>query len=190
MLFPRQTLERIAAGEVTIAFRRWRRPTVKAGGRLRTAIGELAILSVEQISESAITPADAARAGYGSVDELRTELASRPEGELYRVTFTRAGDDPRIALRSAVPATQGELDAAVRQLRRLDRDGWYERALRAIDRQPGTVASVLAAQFGMETLQFKQRVRRLKELGFTESLPVGYRLSPRGAAVLRHCGVR
>jgi hypothetical protein len=31
---------------------------------------------------------------------------------------------------------------------------------------------------------FKRRVRRLKELGLTESLPVGYRVSPRGEAVL------
>ncbi|MFC5749000.1 hypothetical protein [Actinomadura rugatobispora] len=29
-------------------------------------------------------------------------------------------------------------------------------------------------------------VRRLKELGLTESLPTGYRLSPRGRAVLAH----
>jgi hypothetical protein len=28
-------------------------------------------------------------------------------------------------------------------------------------------------------------VRKLKELGLTESLTVGYRLSPRGAALLR-----
>ena len=41
---------------------------------------------------------------------------------------------------------------------------------------------------GRVTLAFrrwrKRRVRQLKELGLTESLDVGYRLSPRGAAVL------
>jgi hypothetical protein len=31
---------------------------------------------------------------------------------------------------------------------------------------------------------FKRRVRQLKELGLTESLEVGYRLSPRGRTVL------
>jgi hypothetical protein len=31
---------------------------------------------------------------------------------------------------------------------------------------------------------FKRDVRRLKELGLTESLEVGYRLSPRGRAFL------
>lgn len=34
----------------------------------------------------------------------------------------------------------------------------------------------------MATQPFKARVRRLKELGLTESLEVGYRLSPRGRA--------
>ena len=36
----------------------------------------------------------------------------------------------------------------------------------------------------METLPFKARVRRLKALGLTISLDVGYRLSPRGKAIL------
>ena len=37
-------------------------------------------------------------------------------------------------------------------------------------------------------LSFKRDVRRLKELGLTESLPVGYRLSPRGEAAARTPG--
>ena len=36
----------------------------------------------------------------------------------------------------------------------------------------------------MEKLKFKSNVRRLKALGLTESLEVGYRLSPRGQAWL------
>ena len=40
------------------------------------------------------------------------------------------------------------------------------------------------ASAGSEPLLFKRRVRQLKELGLTESLEVGYRLSPRGADVL------
>jgi hypothetical protein len=42
----------------------------------------------------------------------------------------------------------------------------------------------LAAGLGRETLPFKADVRKLKELGLTESLLVGYRLSPRGRAYL------
>ena len=37
---------------------------------------------------------------------------------------------------------------------------------------------------GRDTLAFKANVRKLKGLGLTESLAVGYRLSPRGVAVL------
>ena len=45
-------------------------------------------------------------------------------------------------------------------------------------------AADLAPELGLERLPFKARVRRLKELGLTESLERGYRLSPRGAAYL------
>lgn len=33
-------------------------------------------------------------------------------------------------------------------------------------------------------MKFKQDVRKLKELGLTESLEIGYRLSPRGKSVI------
>ena len=42
----------------------------------------------------------------------------------------------------------------------------------------------LAASLGRERLSFKADVRKLKALGLTESLEVGYRLSPRGRAFL------
>jgi hypothetical protein len=38
----------------------------------------------------------------------------------------------------------------------------------------------------MDTPGFKRRVRQLKELGLTESLETGYRLSPHGERVLSH----
>lgn len=40
----------------------------------------------------------------------------------------------------------------------------------------------LALELGLETLAFERDVRKLKELGLTESLEIGYRLSPRGRA--------
>ena len=45
-------------------------------------------------------------------------------------------------------------------------------------------AAGLAAAAGRERFAFKGDVRKLKELGLTESLEVGYRLSPRGRALL------
>jgi hypothetical protein len=43
---------------------------------------------------------------------------------------------------------------------------------------------LLAPQVDADVQPFKRRVRQLKELGLTESLEIGYRLSPRGRAVL------
>jgi len=42
----------------------------------------------------------------------------------------------------------------------------------------------------MARLPFKANVRKLKALGLTESLEVGYRLSPRGEALLSFVGQR
>jgi hypothetical protein len=56
--------------------------------------------------------------------------------------------------------------------------------LRLIEARPGERAADLARSLGRETLPFKRDVRKLKELGLTESLEVGYRLSPRGRSFL------
>ena len=45
-------------------------------------------------------------------------------------------------------------------------------------------AGDLAAELGPGALAFKADVRKLKALGLTESLEIGYRLSPRGRAWL------
>lgn len=41
MLFKQFILDKIATGQVTHAFRRWKRPTVKAGDCLKTSVGVL-----------------------------------------------------------------------------------------------------------------------------------------------------
>jgi hypothetical protein len=46
-------------------------------------------------------------------------------------------------------------------------------------------AGDLCGVVGLEQQPFKVNVRKLKTLGLTESLDVGYRLSPRGVAYLR-----
>ena len=56
--------------------------------------------------------------------------------------------------------------------------------LRLIGDRPGVRAGDLAAELGRERLAFKADVRKLKALGLTESLEIGYRLSPRGRAWL------
>ena len=61
---------------------------------------------------------------------------------------------------------------------------WTRPILEWIRDHPGVVSTVLAERLGRELAPVKADIRRLKALGLTESLPVGYRLSPRGLAYL------
>ncbi len=189
MLLKQRVLQGIAQGRITLAFRRWKRPTVKAGGRLRTAIGVLAIESVDVVAEDRISKRDALCAGYTSREELLAYLAARKEGKTYRIALRYVGNDPRRQLREQDDMTDEELDDLKARLARLDarsRQGpWTAGTLAAIASSPGRRAAELAEATGMETARFKANVRKLKELGLTESLEVGYRLSPRGEVVFR-----
>ncbi len=185
MLLNRCALDGIATGEIDLAFRRWKRPTVRAGGTLRTRAGVLSIDSVEPTSQRLISAEDASRAGFASRAELLRSL--RPEGRLYRIEFHRIGDDPRAVLRERSEITdreRAELDARLDRMDRSRGEPWTRRLLELIADRPETLAADLAAYLGMEKLPFKRDVRKLKELGLTESLLVGYRLSPRGRAYL------
>lgn len=188
MLIPKQFWAGIAAGSVTIAFRRWKRPTVKAGGHLRSAAGYLAIDDVRVVPERSLTGALARRAGYADLATLRRELGPPAEGRsLYRIDFHLAGDDPRDRLRADDALDAAEAARVRVRLDRLDAAApapWTATTLAAIAAQPAVVSTVLAAAAGLERPVFKANVRKLKALGLTESLEVGYRLSPRGRAVL------
>ncbi len=179
MLLRKVTLEAIRSGSVSMAFRRWRRPTVKAGGSLLTPIGRLAIEEVELVDREDITEADARAAGFSDLASLLAELEKHSAGDIYRVRLSLSGSDPRIALRGKIPRGE-ELDRILRKLTRL---AWPAEVLRVIERRPGVRAADLASEVGLTREVLKRRVRSLKSLGLTESLKVGYRLSPRGAAV-------
>lgn len=190
MLLRKDTLEGIAAGRVTLQFRWWKRPTVKAGGTLRSRVGVLAIQSVDVIDEAELTDEEARRAGYRDRADAVAQLEHQrePARRLYRIAFTRAGEDPRIALRNDDRLDDATRTAIDHRLERLDshskRGPWTLRTLELIRDNPGTRAVDLAHDEGLEKLPFKLDVRKLKELGLTESLVAGYRLSPRGQAYL------
>ena len=188
MLFRQDSLDGIREGRITLAFRRWRRPTVRTGGTLMLPIGQLQIVEVRQIAEDDITDADARQAGYASRQALREELAGRTEGTLYRIELGALGPDPRIALRLRGSLSDGELAALTGKLAKLDASApggpWTRRVLELIRDHPAIRAGDLCTAVQMERLPFKANVRKLKALGLTESLEVGYRLSPRGEAFL------
>jgi hypothetical protein len=166
-------------GSLTVAYRRWKRPSVRVGGTLQSPGGLLAIDSVDIIDEAAIGDDGATAAGYDDRSDLLANL--RAEGDLYRIRFHRVGDDPRIGMRQRSDLTAQE-SAAIERL--LLRNDWALRYLGLIAEMPATVSTELAARVGIDRPTFKVRVRRLKALGLTESLEVGYRLSPRGETVL------
>ena len=104
----------------------WKRPTVQAGGYLRTAVGVLAIDSVDIVHQ-----------------KLVQFDAKSSEGP------------------------------------------WTMTVLHLISEHPEVRAAELAALAHLETPIFKTKVRKLKELGLTESIARGgYRLSPQGQEVL------
>lgn len=181
MLIRVADLEAIRDGRIDTQFRRWRRPTVKAGGTLLTAVGLLAIDEIELVSIEDIGDNDAGRAGFPDLARLAASKSLQGEGQIYRIRLRYLGADPRIALRQSV----SDLGDIAPKLARMDAPvPWTRAALAIIRENPGVAAQILADRLGMEKQLFKTRVRRLKAIGLTESLEVGYRIAPRGEAVL------
>jgi len=187
MLIKDEILERIKAGEITVLFRRWSRPGAKTGGTQMTQAGVIAIDLVEVITEEQITETDALNAGFSSKDDLVAHLNYRDD-PIYRIAVHFAGDDPRIALRSSDELSEEELSEIIAKLEKMDgsskRGPWTRSYLEVIESMPATFSGLLANYIGVEKAEFKPQVRKLKALGLTESLEVGYRLSPRGEKVL------
>jgi len=187
MLLDNETLQGIVAGRISTVFRTWRRPSVKSGGTLRTRMGVLAIDAVDPIAPAEVTARDIERAGMRDRADFMRCVAGR-SGVLYLIRLRLAGEDPRIALRKK-RLTRAERAELAKRLQRMDsaskQGPWTRQYLELIRARPAQRAPELAELCGLETKPFKQRVRRLKELGLTESLKVGYRLSPRGASYLQ-----
>lgn len=184
MLINADDFEAIESGRVDTAFRRWIRPTVKAGGTLTTAAGMLAIDAVDVLALDGVTEEDLKRAGFSGRDELDAMVANR-KGTLYRIRLRYIGEDPRTALRENTALSDAEVATIAETLNRMDgATPWVQRTLELIGEQAGVSAQDLAEALGLEKHKFKGNVRRLKALGLTESLDVGYRLSPRGQAWL------
>ncbi len=188
MLIRNDVLERIVSGVIDTQFRRQKRPTVKPGGTLRTRLGMLAIVDVEQIELDEVTDDDARRAGAADAAEVVADLQSKPEGDFYRVRLRYAGADPRLELRADDRLTDDDVARLTARLDRLDRastsGAWTRTTLELIRDRPFVRAPDLAASLGRETLPFKNDVRKLKALGLTISHSPGYELSPRGHALL------
>lgn len=189
MLFEQRFWTLIADGTVTVTFRRWKRRQVVVGHRYRTPVGLIEVDSVTVVDPGSISDDDARRSGYDSGDVLRADLRGTPDLPTYGIEFHfLPGVDPRASLAASADLSDDERADIDRRLDRLDRASrhgpWTRQVLALIGDRPETRAGDLADALGRERLDFKADVRKLKNLGLTESMRIGYRLSPRGRAYL------
>jgi hypothetical protein len=189
VLFAKQFWPGIADGSVTLTYRRWRRQQVLAGRRYRTPAGIVEVRSVSTASLDEITDHEARLAGYRDAAALMADLPDRPGADLFCIEFRAVSEpDPRAVLAAMADLDDDATAEISRRLDRLDRASphgpWTRDALQLIHDRPATRAADLAGLVGREKASFKADVRKLKNLGLTESLDVGYRLSARGRAYL------
>jgi hypothetical protein len=190
MLIEKRLHQGILDGSITVMIRRWKRRQVTAGNVYRTTVGRVVVDEVTEIKPSRIRRVDALAAGYRSVTEAVADLRGTPGDPVFLLRLHLAEDeDPRATLASDTELSTSDVADITARLERLDRASkhgpWTNETLAIIQRRPAVRAGDLAEELGREMLPFKVDVRKLKNLGLTLSLEVGYRLSPRGEAYLR-----
>lgn len=198
MLISKPIAEAIRAGRVTTQYRRWDSPRVKVGATQLTPAGVVQFTRVTQVNDlDRVTDRAARAAGMKDAAALRKALTPRTAkpsarggrggDRIYRIHVVWVGDDPRLALRAALPDA-AELEVIARRLDRLDAvktsGPWTREVLEWIRDHPRVVSKQLALLLGRELLPLKVDIRKLKALGLTISHEVGYELSPRGLAYL------
>jgi hypothetical protein len=190
LLFKKPFWDGLKSGAVTLTFRRWQKPHVKAGGRYRChPIGVLEVDAIALVPVRRITAEDAARAGFDSRAALVAYLGELgpldASTEVYRVELHHGGDGDRTPLALEDDLSDADVRAIADKLARLDERGaWTKKTLTLIEKNPRIAASKLAPKLHKETLDFKALVRKLKKLGLTQSFEVGYEIAPRGRAYL------
>jgi hypothetical protein len=95
MEFSKDLRDDVISGEITVSFRLWQRPKVKAGGRYPVGPARIEVDSVELLPFAAITDADVHRSGEPDLQALRRRAAhAGPVADdtlLYRVEFHLIG---------------------------------------------------------------------------------------------------
>lgn len=188
MQFTKDAVAGIVDGSITVTFRGWTRGQAKVGGRYRTWGHLIEVDDVRFVDAADITEAEARLAGASTADAILARLGDAIERPIWRVQFRCIGEDDRIERRNQADLDQDRRSYLQSRLDRMDRASttgpWTTKTLRLIATYPGMVSTALARQMNADRPAFKINVRKLKELGLTESLEIGYRLSPLGEAFL------
>jgi hypothetical protein len=89
--FSRDLRPSVISGDVTVSYRLWRRPKVRAGGRYPVGPAQIEVDSVELVPFAAINEGDVRRSGEPDRESLRRRAAhAGPIGDdtlVYRVEF-------------------------------------------------------------------------------------------------------
>jgi hypothetical protein len=189
LMFTSDDHERVASGEITVTWRLWKYAHVKAGKLYVSGFsfgGAIAVDDVREVRAADITDADALEAGQPDATALievarsHTGRTVTPDTLLYRVRFHFEAEAP--------PKPEYSLDEVSKRLQRLDKASrtgpWTLQTLHLVEENPGIVSRHLAPQIDMPRDDFKLNVRKLKNLGLTLSLPVGYELTELGQTYL------
>lgn len=202
MLFEPRLRAGIHDGTISVAYRNWKRPQVKVGGRYRvgsdrirsmTSFDFIEVDAVDVIAAHDIDDADAQLAGYPDAAAARRDVGASGPDRLYRLAFRKIEmADPRAELAAVDELSAQDVAAIDVRLARMDGASvvgpWTREVLTEIADRPEVRAKDLQSCSRWPDLEtFKTHVRKLKNIGLTISLPVGYRLSPRGRAYLKAC---
>lgn len=155
---------------------------------MASVAGLIGVTEVAEVDVEALVDRDAHRAGFRSAAGLRTSLAKRGAGPVYRMRLAHLGDvdDPPPPLPVELPLKRRRVLQAA--LARLDvessRGAWTTGLLRRLAEAPGLRAAELAAEQHRPVSRCKTDLWRLRELGLVEPAVTGMRLSGLGAAYL------
>ena len=192
MLFQRRFHERIVNGEIGCTVRIWQRPHVKVGGRYGLGRGAVVVDKIHETRLDDITLALARRCGFASLADLLKVAKHGPGERVFVIDFHYDGKAGARAKPATGAVSAEELAELVRRLEAMDRrsriGAWTLATLRAIEARPGVLAARLASSLGRPRDEFKRDVRKLKNLGLTLSLEIGYRLTPKGEALVKAIG--
>ncbi len=188
MQFTQDSHEAVATGKITVTFRLWKRLHAKVGGRYTVGSAVIEVDAIEMIPFHDVTKRDIKLAGRSSKDAIRARAAHAgpidDETLVYRIQFHVVGARPTEA---AAPSDDEHVAVVNTKLDAMDArsktGAWTRTTLSLIGEHEGMVSTELAARMHRPRMEFKTDVRKLKALGLTESLDVGYRLTPLGRRI-------
>lgn len=95
MQFSKELHDDVAAGDITLSIRLWRRPKVKVGGRYRVGSVDIEVDAIDLVPFGSLTDADVRWSGERDREALRERAAHagpiRNDTLVYRIEFHVVG---------------------------------------------------------------------------------------------------